>query len=795
MGLLGVHARFVIFPVLGLCGCGGIVPTGRADPDTVWKSNRFAERRKAGEQALRAGEYPKAIEEFRHGAEAAQQAGDWISAGRFLSNESAAHMMRGENRQAIQSLSRAREAATRTSDLLTLQSVEANLATVYVLTGDYEAAAAAAGRGAAIRSPRQAAEQRIRALMSFGRAMAKSGSLDAAAALFDEAFGLAANQSQEADILELWGYELGEADSRRAKEAEDLLTQAWYKRTLVHDKRLPLTEGKLARMCRRNGDTVAARRWMDRTLTAMAGGQKLPVQEWVLRAEEAHISSDEGRLREALAGYRTVLALVEKWRNGLPAQERLRLRAEQRMVQEVFEGYLEAAGRLYRQEPGAALAAEMFRLIQETRAWSLDGGQTSMARDEKMYAEARRLEGRWLAGDRKARAALRVLRASILERDAARAAAANAGGVKHLAPPKPGEAILTFWLHPEGSWLWVWNDTGLTQVALGGRERILHAIDAFRRAVAENRPDARAAGLELRHLLLGSQEAACLRAKRWDIVADEGLFHVPFGALPGSGASYLIEQMEIRLIPNALRSPEYVPDHLRFLAVADPIFNAADRRRKQSWTWPRTVLASNPALPRLPGTRREAEAARTAWAGAGYETAIQTGEDSSEESVLGRLSEWQPRVIHFATHTITASGGGAGIEDRRPRLALSLRPDGSSGLLTAEDIAAIPLRAELVVMSACQSAGGEPVKGSGMLGLTRAWLTAGARKVISTLWPVGDESTLFFSTFYRELSGGAPGRPLGVAAALRQAQIACIRSGGVTAQPRNWAGHVLLARR
>ena len=191
-------------------------------------------------------------------------------------------------------------------------------------------------------------------------------------------------------------------------------------------------------------------------------------------------------------------------------------------------------------------------------------------------------------------------------------------------------------------------------------------------------------------------------------------------------------------------------------------------------------------MPRLAGTLREAEAAQTAWRNAGYETAVYSGAETGEEAVLARLTEWHPGIIHIATHTMEAHG--------RPRLALSLRPDGSPGLLTAEDIAALPVRAELVVMSACHSTGAESVKGSGLLGLTRAWLTAGSRQVISTLWPVDDESTAFFTAFYVRLTSGNDS-PLPVAAALRQAQLACIRGGGVTAQPRNWAGHVLLARR
>ena len=99
------------------------------------------------------------------------------------------------------------------------------------------------------------------------------------------------------------------------------------------------------------------------------------------------------------------------------------------------------------------------------------------------------------------------------------------------------------------------------------------------------------------------------------------------------------------------------------------------------------------------------------------------------------------------------------------------------------------------MMSACHSTGEEASRGSGIVGLTRAWLTAGASQVVATLWPVGDESTAFFGAFYGFLADGMETGRLPAAAALRQAQLSCLRAGGAAAEPRNWAGHVLLARR
>ncbi|MFN0106949.1 MAG: CHAT domain-containing protein [Bryobacteraceae bacterium] len=776
-----------------LAGCSQIpfLRTTSPDPELVWASAAFKKFRASGLLALERGDYRTAIDELTAGADAAKRAGDAASEGRFLANLSTAYLLRRENRTAIQTLLAARAAAGRASDLSTMQAVEANLANLYIQTGDNDAAATAALRGVAIRPRKQDPVMRITILLSFGRAISKARGLAAAEPLLREALleaSIMGSLTQEAEILDLWGHEAMETE--RYGQAEDLLARAWFKRKAANDPRLALTEGKLGRLYRKMGRYTVARIWMDRVRAAGERGRKIPVAEWSVVAEHGHVYAGEGRLRAALESYREAMDWARRWRQALPPAERLRLGAERRLL-ELIEGHLRVAGRLYRQRPDARLSAEMFTLIQTTRAWSLEKSHDAGAASEPMYAEARRLEGQWLAGNGAAAHELKIVRAAILEREVAAAGPAPEP-VSRLEAPKEGEAVLTYWLDDEGSWLWVWTKAGLRVTSLPRRERILREADSFRAAILNDSADAGVKGERLMETLLGRLRTECLRATRWDVVADAGLFQLPFAALPAGNGKYLAERMEVRLVPNALRRETGAPVARRFLVVADPIFNAADERRPQPWFWQRRVHAGDFAreLPRLPGTRREGEAALAAWRKAGYETAIHLGSESGEEAVLARLSEWHPGIVHVATHTATPPNDAA-----RPRLALSMRPDGTPGLLAAEDIAALPLRAELVVLSACHATGGETAKGSGLLGLTRAWLTAGSRQVISTLWPVGDESTAFFSTFYERLASGDRGSPLPVASALRQAQLACIRGGGVSAQPRNWAGHILLARR
>jgi hypothetical protein len=101
------------------------------------------------------------------------------------------------------------------------------------------------------------------------------------------------------------------------------------------------------------------------------------------------------------------------------------------------------------------------------------------------------------------------------------------------------------------------------------------------------------------------------------------------------------------------------------------------------------------------------------------------------------------------------------------------------------DLAALELRADLVVLSACRSAGGVVVAGEGVQGLTSPLLQAGARSVVATGWKVGDRRTVgFVEDFYRALA-----RDLPVGEALREAKLAALRRG---APPGEWAAFTLV---
>jgi CHAT domain-containing protein len=136
-------------------------------------------------------------------------------------------------------------------------------------------------------------------------------------------------------------------------------------------------------------------------------------------------------------------------------------------------------------------------------------------------------------------------------------------------------------------------------------------------------------------------------------------------------------------------------------------------------------------------------------------------------------------VFHFATHALVD-------ETAVTRTALALSPgEGHDGFVGPGDLASLPLNADLVVLSACRTAGGELVEGEGIQGLTAPLLQAGARSVVATTWRIADATTgPFIEAFYRELASGHT-----VGAALRETKLAALRNGAPAAE---WAAFVVV---
>jgi CHAT domain-containing protein len=142
------------------------------------------------------------------------------------------------------------------------------------------------------------------------------------------------------------------------------------------------------------------------------------------------------------------------------------------------------------------------------------------------------------------------------------------------------------------------------------------------------------------------------------------------------------------------------------------------------------------------------------------------------------------RVIHLAVHGL----GNSQFPDRAALILGSSPTIGQDGLLQVREIRDLPLRADLVTLSACDTGNGKLLGGEGIASLERAFLLAGAKSVIASLWTADDTYTIaLMKRLYQHLIDGYD-----KGAALRQAKVDLLKEFAGQADPVYWAGFILV---
>jgi CHAT domain-containing protein len=184
----------------------------------------------------------------------------------------------------------------------------------------------------------------------------------------------------------------------------------------------------------------------------------------------------------------------------------------------------------------------------------------------------------------------------------------------------------------------------------------------------------------------------------------------------------------------------------------------------------------------LKGTRNEAEQISKFLPKEEYEQLLGF---AANRTILADQKLSQYHIVHFATHGV--------LNEKNPELSgivLSLydkKGEAQDGFLYAHEIYNLKLGADLVVLSACQTALGKEVRGEGLISLTRGFMYAGAPRVVVSLWKVKDEASAeLMKHFYAAMIQ----KKLTPAAALRDAQAAMTRHKLWNA-PCYWAGFIL----
>ncbi|MGI0492307.1 CHAT domain-containing protein [Alkalinema pantanalense CENA528] len=304
--------------------------------------------------------------------------------------------------------------------------------------------------------------------------------------------------------------------------------------------------------------------------------------------------------------------------------------------------------------------------------------------------------------------------------------------------------------------------------AIGVRGRGIRVV--AKQITPENDPP-----LQQLHRLLIQPIADLLPQKPDDLVVllpQQSLFLVPFAALQDKDGTYLIEKHTIVTAPSI------------------QVFDLAQQQRQQlpkRSLFSQPLIVGNPQMPTLPMTTDETPEILESLPGAETEAKsigqlLQTqpllGAQATEPTVIQQMTN--ASLIHLATHGLLDDFQSSGFPG-----AIALAPTNTAdGFLTADELLNLKLQAELVVLSACNTGRGR-ITGDGVVGLSRSLFAAGVPTVLASLWAVPDAPTSTLMTAFYETLKTEPNK----ARALRKAMLQAKQQHP---DPKDWASFVLV---
>lgn len=758
------------------------------------------------------GDYEHGIEKLAIAVRSAHALSDRSRESVALREESACYLSLFKYREALQMAQDARALAAQQKDAMNAGAAAILLCSIYRLLGDFPTAEEQSAYAIRQLANTQKPDFLAKALLNRSLLETNTGRLAEASASAHEAVAVASRSGLQAlagFASDLYGFSL--LRENKLKDSEEAFDKAAAIQTQLKDvDQLAVTHEYLAELELKKGEYAPALKFIDQAFAAPSPSFKINAQYYPTHVR-AQILLGLGRTHEALLEFRHAVDLATEWRSGaLPGDVTSTLTVAQ--LHEVYEDYAELAATLALKNRDSSLARAGLEALAENRAASLRE-QLTHSFDENLRLPAEYFElvsalQREQAGvtlgekPQEHEAKLREIRLHLSDLE-------NKIGLKTLdsSPPQEKnphknslrsiqarlsgtEVLLSFCLGRHKSFVWTVTGESVNLYELPDETAIGNQAKAFTAAVRNNQ-DALVLGRALSQTLFGKLNPAVWNKRDWLITADGALLDgVPFSALParGENASLAVSH-SVRLLPSELLllQPQTPMPAPVFIGVADPIYNLADSRRsgavpliKAKQEAPATLLA------RLAGSDREV---KTAAGMSGLASAdLLTGPRATGEA-LRHATARRPEVVHFAVHVVSPEA-----RPEQAALALSLTADGMPELLTPEAVATYRVPGSLVVMSGCDSEQGKMVPSAGLVGLSRAWLLAGAAAVIVSAWPTPDDSGQFFSSFYAHFQKHSGPLPKRAAAALAEAQLDMQRGGGYRSSPSLWAAYSIISK-
>jgi CHAT domain-containing protein/tetratricopeptide (TPR) repeat protein len=682
------------------------------------------------------------------------------------------------------------------------------LGIVYFAAGDREQALDYLQRALKLRNAEQDLRGYIATLRAMASVLSDLGRNAEAVPLRREALSVAVAPSVRVRIEARLAHDLetlGETTQAKAQAAQAVTESAAAPG--VHQA---LALAARAELELHDAELVAARGDVDRALKLLDNGEAAS-QQFEALVLAARIARAEGLNRDAAAYLDEALRLAEHIRlESANPELRAGVWQQLRPAFDLKIDLLAVAGTepggpagIPKPDPGLEMlaTAEMYRARSLSDYWrhrGVGGGaQDAAAARQKALYEAiadRRFElearidrsGEDDPRTRALRADLAALRreADTLHRTTATADAETAQAMlralrRVAAIVPPDAAVIEYWLGSTRARAWVMTAQGVRMADLGSSDsidksaRALHA--ALRNFASAPTEDRIRLVNELSRQVLGPLPEI-VRYRSLIVVPDGALHYVPFSVLaagPSGKTETLVSEHVVAIAPSAAAALWKVPavSAERILIVDDPVYSSSDPRLPTAAAGEDSakaiadvrpaLLLQGTSLQRLPATAIEAAAVTRLFPRA--EVDQLAGLSASRDGLLA-LDLSRYRIIHIAAHAVT--------DTQAPLLSalvLSLRSArGTSvpGEVFAGELALQRLDAELVVLSACDTALGRELTGEGLLGLRYAVHAAGARSVLASLWPATDRvTTELMTAFYTQEMNEAepPARALALA--------------------------------